>query len=186
MLCPCSTLTLPTISSLMPPRLPSHRVLSFNSLNVSHQPHSIVKSRSLSTTLGPRSSCLGKRKSCSFPRAGSSVCSSIVSLLFLYSLPQRAFHASTVHQAQKDPYQVLGVKKDASAADIKKTYFAVRMMRNNPSCAYRPAASLLASTIPTLTQTRTHKRSSWRSKQRTTCVISHTGVTFLSLIPLYM
>ena len=151
----------------MPPRLPSHRVLSFNSLNVSHQPHSIVKSRSLSTTLGPRSSCLGKRKSCSFPRAGSSVCSSIVSLLFLYSLPQRAFHASTVHQAQKDPYQVLGVKKDASAADIKKTYFAVRRMHNDPSRAYRCSASLLASITPTPTPIKMHETSSSRSRKPT-------------------
>ena len=170
----------------MPPRLPSHRVLSFNSLNVSHQPHSIVKSRSLSTTLGPRSSCLGKRKSCSFPRAGSSVCSSFLLLIPVRSLPQRAFHASAVHLAQKDPYQVLGDKKDASAADIKKTYFAVRMMRNNPSCAYRPAASLLASITPIPTQTRTHKRSLWRSKQRTMCVISHTAVGILSLTPGYV
>ena len=43
---------------------------------------------------------------------------------------QRAFHASSVHQAPKDPYQVLGVKKDASQADIKKTYFAVSVIEN--------------------------------------------------------
>ncbi|QRV86339.1 DnaJ domain protein [Ceratobasidium sp. AG-Ba] len=36
----------------------------------------------------------------------------------------RSFHSSRTNTAaQKDPYQVLGVKKDAKAADIKKAYF---------------------------------------------------------------
>ncbi|KAI0815323.1 hypothetical protein BC629DRAFT_1270079, partial [Irpex lacteus] len=38
---------------------------------------------------------------------------------------QRNFHASAIQSAPKDPYEVLGVKKDATAADIKKTYFAL-------------------------------------------------------------
>jgi molecular chaperone DnaJ len=40
---------------------------------------------------------------------------------------QRLFHASArAAAAAKDPYQVLGVAKDAAAADIKKVYFSVR------------------------------------------------------------
>jgi len=38
---------------------------------------------------------------------------------------QRCFHASKPSHASKDPYQVLGVKNDASAAEIKKVYFSV-------------------------------------------------------------
>ncbi|KAI0067749.1 DnaJ protein [Artomyces pyxidatus] len=40
-------------------------------------------------------------------------------------LEKRHFHASTPSHAPKDPYQVLGVKKDATAAEIKKTYFSL-------------------------------------------------------------
>jgi molecular chaperone DnaJ len=34
----------------------------------------------------------------------------------------------------KDPYQVLGVKKDASAAEIKKVYFSVRIRFPSSPC----------------------------------------------------
>lgn len=40
---------------------------------------------------------------------------------------QRHFHTSTPVSAPRDPYQALGVKKDATAAEIKKTYFSVRL-----------------------------------------------------------
>ncbi|KAH6917555.1 DnaJ protein [Coprinopsis sp. MPI-PUGE-AT-0042] len=38
---------------------------------------------------------------------------------------KRAFHATNRICASKNPYEVIGVKKDASAADIKKAYFAL-------------------------------------------------------------
>jgi len=36
---------------------------------------------------------------------------------------RRQFHTTSANGASKNPYSVLGVKKEASQADIKKTYY---------------------------------------------------------------
>ena len=43
------------------------------------------------------------------------------------TLQARHFHSSRPSLEPKDPYQVLGIKKDATAAEIKKVYFSVRL-----------------------------------------------------------
>ncbi|KAI0768564.1 hypothetical protein BD413DRAFT_479339 [Trametes elegans] len=93
----------------MPPRLPSKRVLSFSSAHTRPQRTSISRSRTLITCANPRPASGYKQPSCSLGKAG----------------PSRLFHASAIHAAPKDPYQVLGVKRDASPSDIKKTYFSL-------------------------------------------------------------
>ncbi|KAJ6519488.1 DnaJ protein [Mycena sanguinolenta] len=45
------------------------------------------------------------------------------SFLAFYSCSRRSIHASSSLRSQKDPYQVLGVERDATASQIKKSYF---------------------------------------------------------------
>ncbi|KAJ2928768.1 hypothetical protein H1R20_g8191, partial [Candolleomyces eurysporus] len=43
----------------------------------------------------------------------------------------RCFHSTNPALASKNPYDTLGVKKDASAADIKKAYFSIQIQTKN-------------------------------------------------------
>ncbi|OCF73795.1 chaperone DnaJ [Kwoniella mangroviensis CBS 8886] len=102
----------------MPPRLPAR---AFTALPFSQQ---AVAS---SSTLPPPPAVQGKpqhRRTAS-PRSSPAQCFST----FRGRSPgqadrRRSFHATAVHRASaKNPYDVLGVKKDASASEIKKSYY---------------------------------------------------------------
>ncbi|KAI0702445.1 hypothetical protein BC835DRAFT_1404291 [Cytidiella melzeri] len=91
-------------------RLATQRVYSFISFYACSHPPTVKGARTLVTCLhaGGR-----QRKQ-----------DASMSLEYIRS-SRRNFHASVPQSAPKDPYQVLGVKKDATAAEIKKTYFAL-------------------------------------------------------------
>ncbi|TFK57495.1 hypothetical protein OE88DRAFT_1709735 [Heliocybe sulcata] len=97
----------------MPGRLPAQGSLLSISLYACSRPRCLKASRAFSTrrTVGSNArSPSGSIAGSSLNRLGK----------------RRAFHASAPSSAsQKDPYSVLGVKKDAPQADIKKVYFSL-------------------------------------------------------------
>ncbi|KAH8100460.1 DnaJ protein [Cristinia sonorae] len=94
----------------MPPRLSQQRVRSFISFYACSQLQTATPCRSFVTCLN------GTSRGQQVPRLPSSV---------RKVRKERLFHVSAPSLASKDPYQVLGVKKDATAAEIKKVYFGL-------------------------------------------------------------
>ncbi|KAG7099509.1 hypothetical protein E1B28_001355 [Marasmius oreades] len=94
----------------MYPRLSSSGAASLLAFYTCSAPKSTLSSRSFSIYRHTGSHSLGKRSPASCPKR----------------IPnKRHIHATPAREAPKDPYNTLGVKKDASAAEIKKTYFGL-------------------------------------------------------------
>ncbi|KAJ7169537.1 DnaJ protein [Mycena filopes] len=91
----------------MPPRLPSQGFSSFLAF-YSCSRHQGGRGATRAFSLHRRPQCLHLNK---LPAKGVG--------------QKRAIHASAPLRAEKDPYRVLGVEKDATAAQIKKAYFAL-------------------------------------------------------------
>ncbi|KAJ7462731.1 DnaJ protein [Mycena galericulata] len=94
----------------MSPRLPSKGFSSFLAFYSCASRHGIQGTRSFSVY---RSQCLYNK----IPHSRVPSPKGFV--------PKRAIHASASLRAQKDPYQVLGVERDATPAQIKKVYFSL-------------------------------------------------------------
>ncbi|KAG5733060.1 hypothetical protein E4T56_gene3560 [Termitomyces sp. T112] len=90
----------------MPPRLQSQGFLSFVAFYSCSRPNFAPHARSLSFL---RYQCPLKTRQNPLARVAD----------------KRLFHATQILGAPKNPYDVLGVKSDATQAEIKKTYFAL-------------------------------------------------------------
>jgi hypothetical protein len=128
------TLPIPRCFGLMPPRLPSqgfHAYVSFYACATAPSPARSARVISSARMPCPRHAST-RRILTGIYSSGIDSLGKVGALSPILdnhvNTPQRRFHASSLRSAPKDPYQVLGVGKDATAAELKKTYFAVRSM----------------------------------------------------------
>lgn len=93
----------------------SASISSFISWSTCSGHRSLAGLRSLATHAGTRRSNIANRR----------LLDRTATVTGASQIHKRHFHASTPLSAPRDPYQALGVKKDATAAEIKKTYFSL-------------------------------------------------------------
>lgn len=65
----------------------------------------------------------------------------------LLSCHQRTFHSSPSHASLKNPYNVLGLKKDAGSSEIKKAYYQVGALGHADICYQTHCLSAAGQTI---------------------------------------
>ena len=85
-------------------------------------------------------------------------------------LSKRRLHATAPRAAlPKNPYDVLGIKPDATPAEIKKTYFAVRVFSLFFEL-HSESQSLRGNTTPTRTPIKVQEINSWKYRMHMTYV----------------
>ena len=153
----------------MPPRLPIKAFSTFiafdscarQALGIQNRPFRFHQSR-----------CL-RLKPLSIPsiRLVDKVCFPYSYTRRSFMLSKRRLHATAPRAAlPKNPYDVLGIKPDATPAEIKKTYFAVRVFFVFFFELHSESKSLRGNTTPTRTRIKVQEINSWKYRMHMTYV----------------